>query len=152
MPDTREKLMLHAIPHEAVLRVLSSKIEGLQSSEAEHRLKTHGLNRLPSVPKRSSLVRFLSQFHNVLIYVLIASAAVTAFMQHWIDSGVIVAVTLGNAIVGFLQEGRAEAAMDAIKGMLAPHAAVLRDGRRTSVDASALVPGDIVQAIVYRRI
>lgn len=144
MPDTREKLMLHAIPHEAVLRVLSSKIEGLQSSEAEHRLKTHGLNRLPSVPKRSSLVRFLSQFHNVLIYVLIASAAVTAFMQHWIDSGVIVAVTLGNAIVGFLQEGRAEAAMDAIKGMLAPHAAVLRDGRRTSVDASKLVPGDIV--------
>jgi magnesium-transporting ATPase (P-type) len=144
MPDTREKLMLHAIPHEAVLRVLSSKIQGLQSSEAEHRLKTHGLNRLPSVPKRSSLVRFLSQFHNVLIYVLIASAAVTAFMQHWIDSGVIVAVTLGNAIVGFLQEGRAEAAMDAIKGMLAPHAAVLRDGRRTSVDASALVPGDIV--------
>jgi magnesium-transporting ATPase (P-type) len=144
MPDTREKLMLHAIPHEAVLRVLSSKIEGLQSSEAGHRLKTHGLNRLPSVPKRSSLVRFLSQFQNVLIYVLIASAAVTAFMQHWIDSGVIVAVTLGNAIVGFLQEGRAEAAMDAIKGMLAPHAAVLRDGRRTSVDASKLVPGDIV--------
>lgn len=90
------------------------------------------------------LIRFLSQFHNVLIYVLIASAAVTAFMQHWIDSGVIVAVILGNAIVGFLQEGRAEAAMDAIKDMLAPHAAVLRDGRRTSVDASELVPGDIV--------
>lgn len=144
MTDSHEMPMLHALPSEGALEVTASRLSGLRSDEAEERLHIHGLNRLPMVAPRGWLIRFLSQFHNVLIYVLIVSAAVTAFMQHWIDSGVIVAVILGNAIVGFLQEGRAEAAMDAIKDMLAPHAAVLRDGRRTSVDASELVPGDIV--------
>lgn len=144
MTDSHELPKLHALPSEAALEVTASRLSGLRSDEAQERLQIHGFNRLPMVAPRGWLIRFLSQFHNVLIYVLIVSAAVTAFMQHWIDSGVIVAVILGNAIVGFLQEGRAEAAMDAIKDMLAPHAAVLRDGRRTSVDASELVPGDIV--------
>ena len=144
MTENRENSAPHALPKEAVLEIMSAHVGGLETSEAGRRLKTHGPNRLPRVAKRSALVRFLSQFHNVLIYVLIASAVVTASMQHWIDTGVIVAVIVGNALVGFFQEGRAEAAMDAIRDMLAPHAAVLRDGRRTSVDASELVPGDIV--------
>lgn len=144
MIDNRKPLAPHSLPEEVVLRAMGSSVEGLSSQETQRRLQVHGRNRLPEAAERSVLVRFLSQFHNVLIYVLIASAIVTAFMQHWVDTGVIVAVVLGNAIVGFLQEGRAEQAMDAIRGMLAPHAAVLRDGRRTSVDAADLVPGDVV--------
>jgi magnesium-transporting ATPase (P-type) len=89
-------------------------------------------------------MRLLLQFHNVFIYVLLASAAVTAALDHWIDTGVILAVVIGNAVIGFIQEGRAEQAMAAIRGMLAPYAAVLRDGRRMSVDAADLVVGDIV--------
>ena len=75
-------------------------------------------------------MRFLAQFNNVLIYVLLGAAAVTAGLQHWVDTGVILAVVLANAVIGFMQEGKAEAAMAAIRGMLAPRAAVLRDGRR----------------------
>ncbi|MDN3721417.1 HAD-IC family P-type ATPase [Roseibium salinum] len=80
----------------------------------------------------------------MLIYVLIGSAIVTAALQHWVDTGVILAVVIANAVIGFVQEGRAEQAMEAIRGMLAPRSAVLRDGRRQSVDAEGLVPGDVV--------
>jgi calcium-translocating P-type ATPase len=89
-------------------------------------------------------MRFLVQFHNVLIYVLLGAAVVTAALQHWIDTGVILAVVVANAIIGFIQEGKAEAAMTAIRQMLAPKAAVLRGGARVTVDGTALVPGDIV--------
>ena len=78
------------------------------------------------------MLRFLAHFHNVLIYVLLASAAVTAALQHWIDTGVILAVVIVNAVIGYVQEGRAEQAMAAIRGMLAPHSAVLRDGKTRS--------------------
>ncbi|MDH4413743.1 MAG: cation-transporting P-type ATPase [Rhizobium sp.] len=134
----------YALPMQDVLQALETQVAGLAIEEAKRRLEVHGANRLPAAPKRSPFLRFLSQFHNVLIYVLVASAAVTGFMQHWIDTGAILAVVIGNAIVGYLQEGRAEGAMNAIRVMLAPHAAVLRDGRRTSVDAADLVPGDVV--------
>ncbi len=90
------------------------------------------------------MVRFLVQFHNVLIYVLLGAAVVTGALQHWVDTGVILAVVLANAIIGFVQEGKAEAAMAAIRGMLAPRAAVLRGGVRVTVDGTDLVPGDIV--------
>ncbi len=144
MVDESRRLAPHALESQDVLDALGSRIGGLDVQEVQERLKAYGPNRLPVAAKRGVFVRFLSQFHNVLIYVLIASAVVTAFMQHWVDTGVIVAVVLGNAVVGFLQEGRAEEAMDAIRGMLAPHAAVLRDGRRTSIDACEIVPGDLV--------
>jgi len=124
--------------------MLGADVGGLSSVEASRRIAEHGRNRLPDLPRRSPLLRFLSHFHNVLIYVLIASALVTAALQHWIDTGVILAVVIVNAVIGFIQEGRAERAMDAIRGMLAPRSAVLRDGRRASVDAADLVPGDIV--------
>ncbi|MDY6948562.1 MAG: cation-transporting P-type ATPase, partial [Pseudomonadota bacterium] len=94
--------------------------------------------------KRSVLVRLLLQFHNILIYVLLGSAIITAAMGHWVDTLVILAVVIANAIIGFIQEGKAEKAMDAIRHMLAPHASVMRDGQRSSVDGAALVPGDIV--------
>lgn len=108
------------------------------------RLETYGANRLPEAPKRSVLIRFLLHFHNILIYMLIGSAVITAFLNHWVDTGVILAVVIANAIIGFIQEGKAEKAMDAIRQMLAPHANVLRGGERVSVEGHMLVPGDIV--------
>ncbi|TCP58549.1 P-type E1-E2 ATPase [Rhodovulum bhavnagarense] len=134
----------HAITAEATLDAVGGRRDGLTSEDAARRLAAHGANCLPEPPRRSAVLRFLLQFDNVLIYVLIGAAAVTAGLQHWVDTGVILAVVIVNAIIGFVQEGRAEQAMDAIRGMLAPRSAVLRDGRRVSVDAADLVPGDMV--------
>lgn len=134
----------HATSAADCLAALKASPDGLTAPEAMRRLAEHGPNRLPDVPTRGPLMRFLRQFHNVLIYVLIGAAVVTGALQHWVDTGVILAVVLANAVIGFIQEGKAEAAMAAIRGMLAPRAAVLRDGRRTSVDGADLVPGDIV--------
>ncbi len=134
----------HATPAAECLARLSATPEGLTAPEAARRLAAHGPNRLPEVQARGPVVRFLRQFHNVLIYVLIVAAVVTGALQHWVDTGVILAVVLANAVIGFVQEGKAEAAMAAIRGMLAPKAAVLRDGHRVSVDGASLVPGDIV--------
>jgi magnesium-transporting ATPase (P-type) len=112
--------------------------------EAAARLERHGANRLPAQPRRSAASRLALQFHNILIYVLLGSAVITAAMSHWIDTLVILAVVFANAVIGFIQEGKAEKAMDAIREMLAPTASVLRDGKRRSVRGETLVPGDIV--------
>jgi calcium-translocating P-type ATPase len=134
----------HSQPVEACLAALDARPDGLDGAEAARRLARHGPNRLPEARARGPALRFLLQFHNVLIYVLLGAAAVTALLQHWVDTGVILAVVLANATIGFIQEGKAEAAMAAIRGMLAPRAAVLRDGGRMTVDGAELVPGDIV--------
>lgn len=127
-----------------VLKQLNTTSVGLNDPEAEARLKIHGYNRLPEPPKRSAMMRFLVQFHNILIYVLLGSAAITAILAHWTDTLVILAVVLINAIIGFVQEGKAEKSMDAIRQMLTPHASVLRNGERHSITGDKLVPGDIV--------
>ncbi|MGE3744996.1 MAG: cation-translocating P-type ATPase [Sphingomonadaceae bacterium] len=134
----------HALAVDHVLDALSTEPAGLSSDEAARRLAEHGANRLPEPPRRSTIVRFLLHFHNILIYVLLASAVITAALGHMADTGVILAVVIANAIIGFIQEGRAENAMAAIRGMLAPHTAVLRDGARQNIDAVDLIPGDIV--------
>jgi len=134
----------HAHPAATCLAELDASPEGLTAHEAARRLAENGPNRLPEVRARGPILRFLMQFHNVLIYVLLGAAVVTGALQHWIDTGVILAVVLANAVIGFIQEGKAEAAMAAIRGMLAPRAAVLRGGQRVTVDGADLVPGDIV--------
>ena len=134
----------HAAPAADCLVSLAATPDGLTAPEAARRLAEHGPNRLPPVQSSGPVVRFLRQFHHVLIYVLIGAALVTGALQHWVDTGVILAVVLANAVIGFIQEGKAEAAMAAIRNMLAPKAAVLRDGLRVSVDGADLVPGDIV--------
>ncbi|NHQ75605.1 cation-transporting P-type ATPase [Roseovarius gahaiensis] len=144
MTETRTLDAFHAQSPDDVLDTLSTGRSGLTTDEATRRHAESGPNRLPDPPKPSAILRFLSHFHNVLIYVLIASAVMTAALQHWIDTGVILAVVIVNAMIGYIQEGRAEQAMDAIRDMLAPRSAVLRDGQRVSVDAAELVPGDIV--------
>lgn len=134
----------HAQAGDAVLAELKATPKGLDHAEAESRLATFGPNRLPVARQRGMLSRFLAQFHNVLIYVLLGSAAITAFLGHGVDTGVILAVVLANAVIGFLQEGKAEKAMTSIRQMLAPRANVLRDGERRSIAGETLVPGDIV--------
>ncbi len=134
----------HGLPVEGTLDALATSSKGLSTEEADKRRETFGANRLPEPPKRSPILRFLAHFHNLLIYVLIASAAVTATLGHVIDTAVILAVVIVNAVIGFIQEGRAEEAMEAIRSMLSPRASVLRSGQRQSVDASELVPGDLV--------
>ncbi len=135
---------MHDRTTESALEALGGTPAGLSGDEAARRLARHGPNRLPDPPGRGPLLRLLAQFHNVLIYVLIGAAAVTAALGHWVDTGVILAVVVVNAVIGFVQEGRAEQAMAAIREMLAPRAAVLRDSHRITVEASDLVPGDIV--------
>ncbi|MFC4350048.1 cation-transporting P-type ATPase [Fodinicurvata halophila] len=134
----------HGIQAEEVLRRLDSRPEGLTPDEAGARLDTYGRNRLERQASRSLLRRFLSQFNNTLIYVLLAAAGITALMDHWLDTQVILAVVLLNVIIGFLQENKAEKALRAISDMLAPQAAVVRDGQRRTLSAEELVPGDIV--------
>ncbi|MBL8565235.1 MAG: HAD-IC family P-type ATPase [Hyphomicrobiaceae bacterium] len=126
------------------LSALESSPSGLTSEEAGRRLERYGANALPAARARSIWRRLLEQIDNVLIYVLLASAVVTAFLGHVTDTAVIVGVVVLNALIGFIQEGRAEAALDAIRGMISPRAAVIRDGHRIAIDASAIVPGDIL--------
>ncbi|NOX27110.1 MAG: cation-transporting P-type ATPase [Gammaproteobacteria bacterium] len=128
----------------AALKELETSATGLNQGEAEARLAKHGANRLPQAARRSVFMSFLLQFHNILIYVLLGTAVITAMLEHWIDTSVILAVVIANAIIGFIQEGKAEKAMDAIRHMLAPRANVMRGGERISIEGEQLVPGDIV--------
>jgi len=134
----------HARKAQEAAEVFTSSPQGLDESDIARRLAEHGPNKLPE-PKRAGLVvRFARQFNNLLIYVLLGAAAITALLGHFIDTGVILAVVLANAIIGFIQEGKAEQALDAIRDMLAPKASVLRSGRRVNIPGEDLVPGDVV--------
>jgi magnesium-transporting ATPase (P-type) len=134
----------HAESAKTVLESLEITANGLSKEEAANRLAKYGPNRLPEPKARGPLVRFFYQFHNVLIYVLIAASAVTAMLGHWVDASVILGVVLLNAVIGFVQEGKAENALRAIRQMLSPNAMVLRDDRQMTIQAEDLVPGDIV--------
>jgi magnesium-transporting ATPase (P-type) len=134
----------HALPADAALEALRVTPEGLSAAEAAARADTFGPNRLPRAAKRGPLLRLLAQFHNLLIYVLLGASGLAALLGHGIDAGVILAVVLVNAVIGFIQEGRAESALEAIQSMIDPKASVLRDGRRITVPADSIVPGDIV--------
>lgn len=134
----------HVLEAEKVLEQLESRIEGLEESEADARLAGHGPNRIPPPKRRSSLMRLLAQFHNVLIYVLLGAGVVTALLEHLVDAGVIISVVVINGLIGFIQEGKAEKAIDAVRNMLSSHATVIRAGRRYQLSAESLVPGDVV--------
>lgn len=135
----------HAAAADEVAGWLETSTEGLTQAEADQRVERYGRNVLPEPPRRSALVRLLSHFHNVLIYVLIAAAVITALMGHWIDTWVILAVVIINAVIGFIQEGKAEKALEGIRKMLSLEANVIRDGRRKRINAEDLVPGDLVE-------
>ena len=134
----------HAMRAEAVLIALRTTERGLNASEAAERLAKYGPNALPQAKPRHPLVRFAAQFASPLIYFLLAAGLGAAFLGHGVDAGAIVAVVLVNAIVGFVQEGKAEKALEAMQRMIAPEAAILRDGVRRTVPVASLVPGDVV--------
>lgn len=149
MPDKQIPLsdkmpMWHSYPSQQVLETFKTAHTGLSQTEAQLRLEQHGANRLQSQKPKSIIIRFLLQFHNVLIYILLAASVMTAFLGHWVDSGVILGVVVINAIIGFVQEGKAEKALNAIRRMLSLNAIVLRAGQRMQIAAEQLVPGDIV--------
>ena len=134
----------HSRTAREVLEELGSSSDGLSASEAARRLSTHGPNELPATAGRPALLRFLAQFNNILIYFLLVAAVAAAVLGHMVDAVVIGAVVIVNAIIGFIQEGKAEKALNAIRSMIAPSALVLRDRQRTKVPVRDLVPGDIV--------
>jgi magnesium-transporting ATPase (P-type) len=134
----------HAAAPEVAFERLQTSVQGLSHHEADQRLRMHGHNRLPQARRRSAFVRLLLQFHNLLIYVLLAAGVLAAAIGHSTDAVVIFAVVVVNAVIGFVQEGRAEEALEAIRGMIDPQASVMRDGRRTTIKADEVVPGDIV--------
>ena len=134
----------HAKTVEETLSALQTTPSGLNENDVNQRFGDVGYNKLPEEKRKHVFLRFLSHFHNILIYVLLGAAAITASLGHFVDTAVIIAVVIINAFIGFFQEGKAEKAMDAIRQMLALRAAVVRAGKRQNIKAEALVPGDIV--------
>lgn len=129
---------------EEIQEDLNTSVEGLSPEQAGHRLELFGTNQLPEAPRDPWFIRFARHFHDTLIYVLLGAAAITGVLQHWVDTGVILGVVVINAIIGFIQEGKAEKALAGIRKMLSTNARVLRQGRWTEIEADQLVPGDIV--------
>ncbi len=149
MKDVRDPDQLgFEVPHAkevaTVFEDLASGIKGLSAAEAKKRLGAFGRNEPPARKRKGVFLRFVQHFNHVLIYVLIGAAVVTFLLGHPIDTAVIMAVVVATAVIGFVQEGRAEKAMEAIHDMLAPKATVLRDRRRQSIDSAEVVPGDVV--------
>jgi len=134
----------HTVSEEQLFEALRTTPQGLSEAEAVVRLERDGPNRITPPRPKSLAVRFALQFHNLLIYVLLAAGTVTALMGHGIDAGVIFGVVIVNALIGVIQEGKAEAALNAISKMLSPHAMVQRDKTWITRDAESLVTGDLV--------
>lgn len=134
----------HEQSAETIFATLNTTEFGLSENESHNRLKHYGLNHLQEPERINIFLRFLLQFHNIFIYVLLGAALVTSLLQHWVDTAVIIAVVVINALIGFIQEGKAEKALDAIRKMLSPSATVLRDGERRRIAGDKLVPGDII--------
>ncbi len=130
---------------DAVLARLDTTRDGLSGPEADRRLAEAGPNRLPDPPRQGALRRFLRHFDDILIYILIAAAVVKALLGEWVDFAVILGVAVINAVIGFVQEGRAEQALDGIRQMLSLTARVRRAGEWTNMPAEQLVPGDVVR-------
>jgi calcium-translocating P-type ATPase len=135
----------HAVTADEAVKQLSTSIEkGLASAEAASRLQKYGPNRLPEGKKRGPLMRFLSQFNNILVYVLLAAGFVKLMLNLWVDASIIFGVVILNALLGFIQEGKAEKALESIRNMLSAEARTLRGGETRMIPAEELVPGDIV--------
>lgn len=134
----------HSLSVDEVFQKLQCSEKGLSESEAEIRLKKYGFNQISSTSGTHPFKRFLLQFNNMLIYILLISATISAILAHWVDAGVIFGVVLINSLIGFIQEGKAEKALESIRSMLSPKALVLRSGHHTTIAAKNIVPGDVV--------
>ena len=135
----------HHLPENEVIQLLESDAEiGLDTFEIHHRQERFGSNQLTPRAGKSALVRFLGQFQNPLIYILLAATIITAVVKDLVDALIILGVVLVNAIIGYVQESKAEAAIEALAQTMTTEATVTRAGKTTRLDASELVPGDIV--------
>ena len=135
----------HGLSVEETLRKLDTSTDkGLDAGEAQARLQRFGPNRLPTGKKSGPLKRFLSQLNNILIYILLGAGFVKLMLGLWVDAGVIFGVVLLNTLIGFIQEGKAEKALDSIRNMLSAEARTLRGGEPRLIPAEDLVPGDVV--------
>lgn len=135
----------HGLPaHEVVLLLESDPYHGLSDGEAAQRLERFGPNTLAVVTRASLLARILRQFHHPLIYVLLVAGTITAGLKEFVDAAVIFGVVVINAIVGFIQESKAEAALQGLRSMVHTHAKVVREGHEHTMPSEELVPGDLV--------
>lgn len=134
----------HSIEMDELYVRLGSPATGLTSQEAEARLKKFGYNELREKPRPTFLQLVLAQLNNFIVILLIVASIVSALLGDWIEAGVIMLIVVLNAILGVVQESRAEEALAALKKMAAPESQVLRNGQRLSVPARELVPGDVV--------
>jgi magnesium-transporting ATPase (P-type) len=135
----------HAIAADEVVKRLTTDTgKGLEAGEATSRLEKYGPNRLPEGKKRGPFMRFLSQFNNILVYVLLGAGFTKMMMGLWIDAAIILGVVILNGLLGFIQEGRAEKALDSIRNMLSAEARTVRGGETRMIPADQLVPGDVV--------
>ena len=129
---------------EQVLAHAQSQASGLDRAEAQARLQKTGSNALPEKKGKSAWLRFLAHFNDVLIYVLLAAAVLTAVMGHWVDTLVILGVAVINALIGHIQESNAEKSLKSIRNMLASEARVIRNGNHETIPTTEIVPGDII--------
>ncbi|ACH39249.1 cation-translocating P-type ATPase [Citrifermentans bemidjiense Bem] len=144
-PDnTKQQQAWHVLEVEAVLAAVASTPRGLSFEEARQRLAERGPNELVAARRISPWSVFLQQFKNVLIVILLVSAGLSAFLGHAVEAAAIAVIVLFAALLGFIQEYRAEKAIEALREMAAPEAAVVRDGKEQRVPARELVPGDMV--------
>ena len=139
-----ERLPHTLTPAEALTAVGSDRIQGIADGEVVRRIQRFGPNALPERRRRSLFAVFLHQFQSPLIYLLLVAAAIAALVGHRTDPLVILAVVLINAIIGTLQEGRAERSLAALRRLAGNRAQVVRDGTARVVEAREVVPGDIL--------
>ena len=136
----------HRLSAEQVVELLDSDARsGLKAFDVKHRLKHFGPNEVSAARRRHPFLQFLAQFHQPLVYILLAAAVITALLQEWVDSSVIMAVILVNAVVGYLQESKAEAAIESLRQIVTTESTVVRDGQVMRVRSQQIVPGDIVR-------
>src|SRR5215813_6433433 len=142
---TADGIAWHAMAVDEVVQRLTTDVEkGLDAGEASRRLEKYGPNRLPEGKKRGPFMRLLSQFNNILVYVLLGAGFIKLMLNLWVDASIIFGVVVLNAMLGFVQEGKAEKALDSIRDMLSAEARTMRGGEVRMISAEDLVPGDIV--------
>ncbi|MCT4783260.1 HAD-IC family P-type ATPase, partial [Exiguobacterium himgiriensis] len=135
----------HALEPDQVREHLETDVDhGLTNEEVSSRQEKYGKNVLPEKEKTPEIIKFLRQFNDVLVYVLLGAAVVTGFLGEYIDTIVILLVVTIIAVVGYLQENKAEQALEGIKKLLETKASVIRDGKQIQVDSSDLVVGDVM--------
>ena len=143
--DTLISKHWHHLPADEVIDLLDSdKVKGLDLFEVEHRRKHFGPNAITGKKGKGPILRFLLQFHQPLIYILLVAGTVTALLQEWVDAGVIFGVVLVNAFIGFIQEAKAVKAIEALARTMTTEATVLRAGEKLRISSAEVIPGDIV--------